>query len=132
MFLSKESMKLLSGTQDVYLTDFKYGDDDCAEKYSGIQNYWNITTRNHMLAYEDGEMIIRHLVLPGHLECCTRNIMEWVKKKLDTKVRFNLMGQYRPTANAGRYPEISERVSGEEMNQAFRMAEKIGLENVIG
>ncbi len=131
MYFSKEGMKLLSGTQDIYLTDFKYGNNECAIKYSKVPNYWEAVTRNHRLAFEDAELIIRHLVLPGHLDCCTKKILDWIKENLSSKVRINLMDQYRPVAKAWRYPEISRRISGEEWNQAIKMAKEKGLKNVI-
>ena len=131
MYLTEEGMKLLSGTQDVYLTDFKYGNDKCAQKYSNASDYWKVTTRNHKIAFRDAEIIIRHLVLPNHLKCCTEKIMKWIEDKLAPDVRFNLMGQYRPAGRADKYSEISRRISGEEMNKAMKMAEEIGLNNVI-
>lgn len=132
MYLTEDGMRLLSGTQDVYLTDFKYGDDDCASRYSKVEDYWEVVTRNHGLAFQDSELIIRHLVLPGHLDCCTKVIMEWVEEELSPDVRFNLMGQYRPAGRARDYPELSRRVSGDEMGRASKLAEEIGLRNVIG
>ncbi len=131
MYLSEESMKLLSGTQDVYLTDFKYGNNECASKYSKAGNYWEVLTRNHKLAFEDAELIIRHLVLPDHLECCTENIFRWIGSELDKNVRVNIMGQYRPEAKARDFPELSRRVSTDEMEQAFKIADEIGLRNAI-
>lgn len=131
LYLSSEGMKLLSGTQDVYLTDFKYGNNDCALKYSKAPDYWGIISRNHKLAFDDAEMIIRHLVLPNHVECCTKGILEWIGAELNPEVRVNLMNQYRPMARAGEYPEISRHVSSEEMNRALEIAEEVGLENIL-
>lgn len=134
MYLSMEGMKLLFGTQDVYLTDLKYGNSDCALKYSKIQNYWEIVPRNHRLAAADAELIIRHLVLPGHVECCTRPILEWIVNNLSTNVRLNIMGQYRPCGNVSKhpdeYPELNRRPTSEEMEQAYQIARELGLENL--
>lgn len=131
MYLSEESMKLLSGTQDVYLTDFKYGNNECASKYSKVKNYWEVVTRNHKLAFDDAELIIRHLVLPEHLECCTKNIFKWIGSELGKNVRVNIMGQYRPEAKARKFSELSRRVSADIMEQAFKIADEIGLKNTI-
>ncbi len=131
MYVSERGMWLLSGTQDVYLTDFKYGNDECASKYSMIPNYWRTVTRNHKIGFFDAELIIRHLVLPEHLECCTRKILNWIHDELHEDVRVNIMSQYRPQAQARNYPELSKRVSPDEMNKAFRIAEEIGLKNIV-
>ena len=83
-----------------------------------------------MLAYESGEVIIRHLVLPNHLECCTFPILEWVAENLPNCM-VNIMAQYRPEhrvrRNPGDYSDISRRVSGEEMQLAFAKANELGV-----
>ena len=130
-YMSLEAMKLLSGTQDVYLTDFKYGNDACALKYSKVPNYWEVVTRNHKLAFADAELIIRQLVLPANVECCTRPVLGWIAKNLGTMVRVNLMDQYRAEAKAYEYPEISRRLNEEEFEKALEIAREVGLKNVI-
>jgi putative pyruvate formate lyase activating enzyme len=131
MYLSMEAMKLLFGTQDVYLTDFKYGDDGCALRLSKVSNYFKVVARNHRLAFADAELIIRHLVLPNHVECCTRPILEWISENLGPMVRTNVMPQYRPCYKASDYEDINRRPTEEEFSQALRIAKEAGLQNVI-
>ena len=50
MYLSEDAMNLLQGFVDLYLTDYKYGNDPCAEKLSGISNYSEVIRRNHEIA----------------------------------------------------------------------------------
>lgn len=130
-YMSLEAMKLLFATQDVYLSDFKYGDDTCALKYSKVPNFFKIVARNHRLAFADSELIIRHLVLPTHLECCTRPILEWIANNLGLEVRVNIMPQFRPEYKAHEFEELSRRITGEEMQAALDIAREIGLKNVI-
>jgi len=131
MYMSMEAMKLLFGTQDVYLTDLKYGNDTCALKYSKVANYWKVVTRNHRLAFVDAELIIRHLVLPTHIECCTRPALTWIAENLGPMVRINVMGQYRPEYKAHEFEELRRCPTSEEMDEAFEIAYKVGLKNVI-
>jgi len=130
-FMSLESMKLLSGTQDVYLTDLKYGNDACALKYSKVPNYLKIVTRNHRLAHADAELIIRHLVLPNNVECCTRPALQWIAENLGSMVRVNIMDQYRVCYQADKYEEINQRLTAEEFSKALEIAKEAGLKNVI-
>jgi putative pyruvate formate lyase activating enzyme len=121
MFTSSEAMDLLNGVMDVYLGDFRYGNDACAEEFSGVQGYWDAVSRNFAYAFDTAEVMVRHLVLPGHLECCTRPIMEWVGSNMPG-VYFNLMLQYRPEYKAGLFPTIDRRLTLEERTKAERMA----------
>jgi putative pyruvate formate lyase activating enzyme len=131
MYMSLEAMKLLFATQDVYLADFKYGNDKCALRYSKVPNYFRVVARNHRLALADAELIVRQLVLPSNVECCTRPILEWIAKNLGTMTRVNLMDQYRLEARAHEYPEISRGLKAEEFDKALEIAREVGLENVI-
>lgn len=131
MYLTEEALKLLEGTQDVYLTDFKYGNNECAFKYSGVKNYFDVVSRNHKLAAKQGEVIVRHLVLPNHVECCTENVVKFVAEELGRETRFNLMFQYRPLYKARECGEINRRLTEGEMEKAIEIVKKYNLENWI-
>jgi putative pyruvate formate lyase activating enzyme len=130
MYMSLESMKLLVDVIDIWLPDFKYGSNECAWRLSRVRNYWEVVTRNHKLAYENGDMIIRHLVLPNHVECCTRRVLEWIAGNTP-KVLVNIMEQYRPEHLVSKYPEkypdINRRPSRDEMRRAYEIAEGLGI-----
>ena len=128
---SIETARLLAGFVDVYLLDFKYGPGDCAERISDAPKYWEVCTRNHLKAKKHGELIIRVLVLPGHLECCTKPILNWIAENLGAETRVNLMFQYRPEWRAHEIPELSRRLSKDEMEKTLQFAEKAGLKNVL-
>ena len=120
MFTSAEAMSILNGVIDVYLGDFRYGNDTCAEELSGVQGYFEVVSRNFARVFDTAEVMVRHLVLPGHLECCTRPIMEWTRTNM-TGVYFNLMFQYRPEYKAGLFPTIDRRLTPEERSKALAM-----------
>jgi putative pyruvate formate lyase activating enzyme len=126
MYLTDHSMNLLEGIIDLYLTDFKYGNDECAKRLSNVSDYWEIITRNHLIARNQCEMIIRHLVLPHHFDCCSKPVLEWIAENLEN-VRVNVMDQYRPEYNARDYPELSKRLSHEEFAKAYKLARDLGL-----
>ena len=129
MYLTTEAMELLKGFVDVYLTDFKYGNDDCAFRLSKIRNYTNVVERNHEIAYEDAILVIRHLVLPGHVECCSKPIMEWISENVPDAL-VNIMDQYYPTYRAYEYEGLNRKISIDEYNEVYRYAKKLGI-NVI-
>ncbi len=123
MYLTEESMKILSKLMDVYLTDFKYGNDECASRLSDVEDYTSIVKRNHLMAEETGDLIIRHLVLPGHLECCTKPLLEWIETNLE-KPRVNIMTQYRPVWNADQHDDIDRGLSAEEKKDIKKLRRK--------
>ncbi|MEM3700486.1 MAG: radical SAM protein [Candidatus Bathyarchaeia archaeon] len=130
-YYSPETAQLLAGFADVYLLDFKYGPGECAEKISEAPNYWEVCTRNHLEAKNYGELIIRILVLPGHLECCTKPIINWIAENLGVETRVNVMFQYRPEWRAYEIPELRRRLTREEMEKALHFAKEAKLTNFI-
>jgi putative pyruvate formate lyase activating enzyme len=130
LYCSEETMKLLVDVFDVWLPDFKYGNNACAERLSGVKNYFDVVSRNHSLAYQHGEVIIRHLVMPNHIECCTFPILEWVAENMPNCI-VNIMGQYRPEHKVRKerekFQDISRRVSREEMQLAQAKADALGI-----
>jgi len=130
-YYSEETAQLLAGFVDVYLLDFKYGNNKCAEKISQAPNYWEVCTRNHLYGKKYGELLIRVLVLPEHLECCTKNILNWIAENIGTNTRTNVMFQYRPEWRAHEIPELRRRLTAGEMRKAIELAKHAGLTNII-
>jgi putative pyruvate formate lyase activating enzyme len=130
-YYSEEVSRLLAGFIDVYLLDFKYGNNECAEGISDAPSYWEACTRNHLMAHEHGELIIRVLVLPGHNECCTRPILQWIHDNLGPWTRVNLMFQYRPEWRARERPELGRSLTSEEIMEARNIAADVGLKNLV-
>ncbi|MCK4757202.1 MAG: radical SAM protein [Thermoplasmata archaeon] len=127
MYLTEESLRLLDGLIDVYLTDFKFGNNDCASRLCNAEKYWDVITRNHIIARGQAEVIIRHLVLPGHVECCSKPILDWIAGNLGNSVRVNIMSQYRPEHKAFRHPEINRSLEIGEFKDAYEYGFGLGL-----
>jgi len=90
---------LLDGVVDVYVADLKYGNDLCAQRLSGGENYCAVVTDNLRRVYGRTEVIVRHLLLPGHQECCFRPLAAWLSRNLPG-VKFSLLYQYIPSVPA--------------------------------
>lgn len=127
-FLSNEGLGLIIDLMDFWLPDFKYGNNECAKKYSGIESYYDILTRNLKRIHEEGsaEIIIRHLVMPNHIECCSKPILEFIANEIP-KCVVNIMGQYRPEYHAYKFDEINRRPSSEEMREVKDYADQLGI-----
>lgn len=126
-FMSEKSMDLLRGFVDVYLSDFKYGNDECAKRLSGANNYLEVVKRNHKSAFQDSELVIRHLVLPNHFECCTKPVLQFIAENFGDKVIINVMAQYHPCYRAEEHKEINRRLTKEEFGKAVKLAEELKL-----
>ncbi|MCE5321695.1 radical SAM protein [bacterium] len=125
-FMSNQTMRLLDGIVDLYLGDFKFGCNACAKDLGAVNGYVSIAKRNFKLAYESGDLIIRHLLLPGHIDCCLIPIAKWVSENLPG-VPFNLMFQYTPYFGALDDPALCRSLLPDEEKRALEIVESYGL-----
>jgi putative pyruvate formate lyase activating enzyme len=130
-YMSSESTELLLDVIDFWLPDMKWYDDKCALKYSRVEDYWRVISTNHKVVHDrgGGEMIVRHLVMPGHIDCCTKPILNWISKNIP-KALVNIMGQYHPcflVCSHKEYSALDGRPSIDEMEQAYNYADELGL-----
>lgn len=121
LYFTPETLELLRGPFDLFLAEVRYGNDQCAARYSQAPRYTEVVRRNLMELKGFQNLTIRHLLLPGHLECCYRPIVEWVAKNLP-RAKFSVGNEYVPCYKAGHYPEINRRVSDAEFREALRQA----------
>ncbi len=66
-------------------------------------------------------MIIRHLVIPNHVECCSKPIIKWISDNFGLDVVLNIMSQYRPLYNASEHPEISGLPTMDEIQEVISL-----------
>jgi putative pyruvate formate lyase activating enzyme len=121
-----EALSLLAGRVDVYIADFKFGNDACAARLGGGDNYVEIVTRNLKMANKQGRLIVRHLLLPGHFECCFKPIVRWIQLNLpDTE--FSLREGYLPSWRSQRFTELRLPLQRAEQHAAREWLNNLGL-----
>lgn len=129
-YYSEKTANLIKDIVDIYLLDFRYFSDKCAKRLSNAPNYPEVAKRNHLIAKRDSDLIIRVLIIPGHIECDAKPILEWIRDNLGPETRVNIMAQYHPWWKAMEYREISRPLTTEEYKEVVEYAEKLGLKNL--
>jgi putative pyruvate formate lyase activating enzyme len=120
---------LLSGLVQVYVADFKFGNNDCARRISGVENYVEVVGRNLRIAAGQGDLIVRHLLLPGHFDCCYRTIVEWMRRHLPG-AKFSVRDGYLPRWQARHDPALAGTLDARAGDAARALAKAREL-NVI-
>lgn len=136
-----ETLRMLDGIIDIYLTDFKYMDIELAKRYSKAPDYQEVARAAlaemvwqcpNPTFDENGMMqkgvIVRHLLLPGHLKNA-KNVVQYVHETYGDKVYLSLMNQYTPLPHVKDYPELDRRVSEAEYEELIDYAIELGVEN---
>ena len=121
-----QARELLAGMFDLWLADFKFGNDTCAQRLAKVSDYVHIVQENLCWANEHSELIVRHLLMPGHGECCWRPVAEWLAANLPG-VKVNLRSGFWPAWKSARHPELRGTVPDDESRKAWQIAENLGL-----
>jgi putative pyruvate formate lyase activating enzyme len=137
---SIETLKLLEGIMDIYMPDFKYGDDEKALKYSKVPNYTSVVKRALEEMYrqvgplniESGVatrgVFVRHLIMPNDASSSEKVLQLIASVSLDIPV--NIMTQYYPAFKAHQYAELNRRITREEFIKVVEKARTLGLKIV--
>lgn len=139
-----ETLKMLKGIVNVYLTDFKYMEREEAVRYSKAPDYPEIARAalKEMMNQtgeakfdENGIMqsgvIVRHLLLPGHVRNA-RAVVKYVYETYGDQLYLSLMNQYTPLPQVKKeFPELDRRVTEREYQRLISYALEIGVENAF-
>ncbi|MDF2567374.1 MAG: hypothetical protein K0R90_830 [Oscillospiraceae bacterium] len=138
---SVETIKILEGFIDVYLPDIKYFDDRFAKKYSFAKEYFTFAKEAvQEMFHQVGRpvfdkqgiikrgVIIRHLMLPEHLED-SKQIVKTIYDLFGDQVFVSIMNQYTPLQKVADFPEINRKVTDDEYEKLIDFAISIGIEN---
>jgi len=123
---SAPARELLDGLFDIWVADFKFGTDACAERLAKVPDYLAITAENLLWAAEHSQLIVRHLLMPGHVDCCWQPVAQWLAKNLPG-VKVNLRSGFWPAWHSNRHPELRATVTTCEDARAIEIARQFKL-----
>lgn len=138
---SIESLRLLDGTIDIYLPDLKYFYSELGNNLSSVKDYFEVANVaiKEMInqvgtpEYDENGMmkkgiIIRHLVLPNHLQN-TKQILKWIKNNISEHIPISIMAQYFPTYKAMETQDVNRKLTLEEFEEIENFIYKLNLKN---
>ena len=137
-----ETIKMLNGFVDIFLTDFKYFNNQISKELSVADNYAEsckaaikqMRQNQPLDIFENGlmkkGMIIRHLILPNCTQD-TKNILSWIAENIGKETYISLMSQYVPMAKANLNLKINRKIKPLEYKIAINFANSLDLKNVF-
>lgn len=128
LYGSAEAFEILDGIADIYMADLKFGHHDCGLRLAGAGDAAEVARARarEIFARTPEALIARHLVMPGHFDCCTRPVLEWIAQNLPG-VRVSLKTVYLPPpAMPDSCPEKCF-LTRTEAETARKLAESLGL-----
>jgi len=138
----QETIRSLSGIIDVYLPDYKYVNMEIASEYSDAADYPVLALKaikemyyqkGSTLAIDESGMaesglLIRHLVLPGHVED-SKIVLKSIAEELSPGVHLSLMSQYHPTTQVINHPVLNRSLYKTEYEAVVEAMDEMGFRN---
>ncbi len=134
------SVKYLENYIDVFLPDFKYMDDRLSMEYSDAPHYSKYASKaisemyrqkgssilTNDNAYAESGLIIRHLVLPGHIEN-SLEVLRFIANEISPNVHLSLMSQYFPNDFVKDHPVLKRKLTNGEYAAVIEEMDKLGF-----
>jgi len=139
---SVDALRQIRGLVDIYIPDIKYLENETGKKFSNVDDYADIVPGvlremlnqvGHLVMDQDGiavrGLLVRHLVLPGHLEN-SRQCLSFLAN-LTPDIHVSIMSQYSPQYKARNFPGINRTLTEDEYDEITDYALELGLENAF-
>ncbi len=136
-----ETLRMLEGYVDVYLPDFKYWYEETGRRYSNAPDYRETAMEalvemfrqtGEFVFNEEGYlirgMVVRHLVLPEHIEEA-KQIIHYLYRTYGDRIFISILNQYTPLPQVKDYPELTRKLTEAEYDEVVEDAISIGVEN---
>lgn len=123
---------LLADLFDVWLPDLKFGQAECAHRLAAIPyeaDCWGTVTRNLLWMARQksaSELIVRHLLMPGHIDCCWAPVARWLEAHLPGG-KVSLRSGFWPAWQAARHLELRSPLARAEHDRAVALARECRL-----
>lgn len=115
LYLAPGPLEEVIRRADVFVADLKFGNDACARVVARATGYGAVLARNLAAVHGRRRLIVRHLLMPGHAECCAEPVVRHVARVLP-EATLNLMTQYEPRfATWPLSPALRRRPSAAEL-----------------
>lgn len=115
-YLTPHVLALATHLCELFVVDFKFGNDRCAQEVANTDDYSQVLRRNlRWLAQPDSapsdleapvmpvRLWVRHLLMPEHLSCCAAPCLDWLAQNAP-QARVNVMPAFHPFGEEGNEP----------------------------
>jgi uncharacterized Fe-S radical SAM superfamily protein PflX len=121
LYLGAGEIPWLARNFDWIVGDVHFGDPACSASIAGEAGYPTVArAAAESLLAEGARLLLRFLVLPGHLDCCFSPLLSWARS-LQGDFLVRLLTCYAPLRRHAGHPELDRGLAEEERARARAM-----------
>jgi len=138
-FVTPESLSLLYGVVDIYITDLRYSDPEQSEELSNCKSYFAASREAVRIMWSQvgslkidssgiaqRGLIVRLLLIPGLSQAAMSSLV-YLAEEVSTDVHVSLLAQFEPVHMAVEHRDLSRRISSREYHETKSLSRKLGL-----
>ncbi len=138
-----EFLRELDGLVQIYMPDFKYGNDEAGQKYSGVSGYYSWCRKALLEMHRQvGDLqtdhrgvatrglLVRHLVLPDRI-ADSQKAIDFLATSVSRATYLNIMDQYHPAFHASEHDGLHRRVFRREVEEVVDYAREQGMKRLL-
>ena len=128
-YATSRVLALLNGIVDAYVPDLKYASEECGRRLSGVRGYADVALASiEAMIAQRVPVVVRILVLPGHLDCCHRPALAGLAAMNASNLFVSIRDQYCPDWKVGSQDgELVRRVRPKEAEAVRAWARNLQL-----
>ena len=121
-YFSPVTFEMLWDYIDVFVADLKFGNNACALAHCGVNDYLDVVGQALRTVYQRDprKLIVRHLLLPGHFQCCFLPVVDWFVRNIPEAL-FSLRDGYVPTGKAKADARLCHWLSADDAKEAKKI-----------
>ena len=138
-----EFLRELDGLVQIYMPDFKCGNNEAGLEYSGVSEYYSwcreallemhrqvgdLQTDSRGVATRG--LLVRHLILP-HRIADSQKVIDFLASSISRGTYLNIMDQYHPAFHASDHELLRRRVYRQEVEEVVKYARDSGMSRYI-
>jgi len=125
--ISKKTLAQIVASNFGIIGTIYFGNDECAIRISGARNYLAKIRAGLESIFElSGRIFLRHLALPGHLECCSIPALNMLRSNFPG-IKLSLMVNYFPPKFAPEQGELYRYLSAFEKEKLLALGRERGV-----
>lgn len=129
-WMTPEALALLPAMTDLLLLDVKHAGDRCATDLTGRPLTGYLAQLRRVLLWGRQHLRlgvwVRHLVIPGHRDCCTLPVLGWLAREAPG-CYVNILTQYRPLHRVAGHPSLGRTLTRAERQELPGWLRSLGL-----
>jgi putative pyruvate formate lyase activating enzyme len=128
-YATTETVSLLNGLIDAYISDYKFGTPACGDDLAGAPEYSDTAfAAIEAMLRQAVPVIVRILVLPGHVDCCHIPILERISTVYKREhLIISIRDQYCPEGSIKEINDqpLNKRATADEVRQVREYAQNL-------